>query len=243
VENKFLGSVGPRIEQNVLKKDRAIKIMSTHIILLAYDSHGEVVVEIVRLLHGRLPVRVWRMDLHLVLGFVVDPGGRPKRGDDVLNRVAKEHVTAQIGRVVACGGRGGRGRRDRGHGHHPHAQTHGSELAAKNLDALLVERRVPRRAKRRCAAVGEAVAAVDVHSGDARRLARCELEPPQLLLDPGIAGLELGVGRKLEAQAPECEGKHVLLVVIDAGVGGAKRLLDLLDRRRHLRAVEEDIAR
>ena len=39
-----------------------------------HKSEGEVVVEVVRLLGGRLPVGVWRVDFHFVLGLEENPG-------------------------------------------------------------------------------------------------------------------------------------------------------------------------
>lgn len=48
-------------------------------ITLTYKSHREVIVEEVALLDRCLLVRVGRVDLHLVLGFVVNPGGKGRR--------------------------------------------------------------------------------------------------------------------------------------------------------------------
>ena len=60
--------------------------------------------------------------------------------------------------------------------------------------------------------------------------------------DARIARLEGGVGGELEGESAEGEGEDALVVVVDAGVRGAERLVDLLDGRRHLGAVEEHVA-
>ena len=59
--------------------------------------------------------------------------------------------------------------------------------------------------------------------------------------DARIARLELGVGGKLEGETAKGEGEDALVVVVDAGVRGAEGLVDLLDGRRHLGTVEEDV--
>ena len=54
-------------------------------VLVTYKSQGEIVVEEVRLLRRGLAMCVRRVDLHLVLGLVEDPGRRAEGGDDVLD--------------------------------------------------------------------------------------------------------------------------------------------------------------
>ncbi len=102
--------------------------------------------------------------------------------------------------------------------------------------------RVPWRRRRGRGAVRQAAPGVDAHAGDARRLARGKLQPPELLPYPGVAGLELGVRRELEGEPAEGEGEDVALLVELARVGGAERLVDLLDGGGHLGAVEQDVA-
>ena len=54
--------------------------------------------------------------------------------------------------------------------------------------------------------------------------------------------LKFSVRGEFEGQPPEGEGEYEFFVVVDSGMCGTERLVDLLDGGRHLRAVEQDVA-
>ena len=81
VQDKFLDCVRLGIKEDILQKKRCkqtrMKVsLASYFFSSPYKSQREVVVEVVRLLSGRLPPCAGRVDLHLVLRLEEDPRRR-----------------------------------------------------------------------------------------------------------------------------------------------------------------------
>ena len=109
VQNEFFDFVVLRIEQNVLKlplikissfTKKSISIVFNVIYMgWCYHPHGEVVVEVVWAKCCRSSVRVWGMDLHLVLRFVENLN---KCLNQVISQIINTFEGAPIPAITSC---------------------------------------------------------------------------------------------------------------------------------------------